>query len=135
MKKLIFSTLLLLFVTFTGMNISANPLPFENGAVLSFEESNFDFGKVKQGEELQHIFKFTNSGTGLLIIQSVQASCGCTGAAIGDKKEFAPGEKGEIKVTFNTTGREGSVNKTVIIVSNDSKEPSKILSFNCEILN
>lgn len=135
MKKAICSLLLLVSLILAGININAKENLIEKQAILAFEELNFNFGKVKQGESLEHIFRFTNKGTEVLIIQSVQASCGCTGAAIGDKKEFAPGEKGEIKVTFETQGREGVNSKTVTVTSNDSKEPSKTLSFTCEILN
>jgi len=117
------------------MKISASVTPPEKEAIMSFDKLQFDFGKVKQGEVLEHIFKFTNSGTENLVIQSVQPACGCTGATMGDKKEFAPGETGEIIITFNTQGREGINSKTVTVTSNDKKEPIKTLSFVCEILN
>ena len=107
----------------------------EKNAVLAFEELQYDFGKVPQGDVLEHLFKFTNSGNDKLVIQSVQPSCGCTGATIGDKKEFLPGETGEIKVTFNTQGREGVNSKTINVSSNDNSQPSITLSFTCEILN
>lgn len=127
--------LLLIVIGFAAMKISAKVTPSEKEAILSFNELQFDFGKVKQGETLEHLFKFKNTGTDNLIIQSVQPGCGCTGATLGDKKEFAPDEKGEIKVTFNTQGREGINSKTISVTSNDKKEPVKTLSFVCEILN
>jgi len=134
MKKIIYSMLLLTFIGFAAIKISAKVTPTEKEAILTFNEMQFDFGKVQQGETLEHLFQFKNTGTANLIIESVHPSCGCTGATLGDKKEYAPDETGEIKVTFNTQGREGINSKTITVTSNDEKEPVKTLSFVCEIL-
>ena len=89
---------------------------------------------LEKYSRVKHLFGFKNSGTANLIIESVQPSCGCTGATLGDKKEYAPGETGEIKVSFNTQGREGINSKTITITSNDKREPIKTISFICEII-
>ena len=106
----------------------------EKASTITFVETKHDFGKVKQGAQLMFAFKFTNEGDENLAIQRVQASCGCTGAAIGDKKEFKKGEEGEIIVSFNTAGRLGAQSKTVMVQSNDPKNPTVVLSFSCEII-
>ena len=134
MKKIIFSMLLLAVIGFAVIKIDAEVKLSEKEAILEFNEMQFDFGKVQQGETLEHIFTFKNTGTANLIIESVHPSCGCTGATLGDKKEYAPGETGEIKVTFNTQGREGINSKSISVTSNDKKEPLKTLSFVCEII-
>ena len=134
MKKVIYGLLLLSVTVFAATTISTKVISSEKEAILVFNETLFDFGKVQQGETLEHLFLFKNAGTANLIIESVHPSCGCTGATMGDKKEFAPGESGEIKVTFNTQGREGINSKTISVTSNDKKEPVKTLSFVCEIL-
>jgi hypothetical protein len=103
------------------------------GPAINFEDSNYDFGVVKEGVELEHTFKFTNKGEGTLVINSVQPSCGCTGVVMDEKKEFRSGESGEIKITFNTQGRQGVNNKTVIVNTNDPENPVMTLSFKCEI--
>jgi LEA14-like dessication related protein len=107
----------------------------EKASKITFKETRHDFGKVKEGIELTFVFKFKNDGDENLVIQGVHASCGCTGAAIGDKKEFNKGEEGEIKVSFNTSGRSGVQSKTVSVQSNDPESPTIILSFTCEIIN
>jgi hypothetical protein len=76
------------------------------GASIYFPEPVFDFGTVWQGEEVTHAFKFQNIGTRTLEIKQVQASCGCSKAQATVKK-IAPGEFGEIEVTFRTDGFEG----------------------------
>ncbi len=40
---------------------------------IKFKEMSFDFGDVKQKEELNHVFLFENTGTGTLIIEKVKA--------------------------------------------------------------
>ena len=115
-------------IMFSVMN-SSKLAAFINGPKISFETTKHDFGKIPSGPQVEYIFKFTNKGNQTLHIEKVQASCGCTGATIGDKMDYAKGESGEIKVTFNTQGREGKQEKTLMVYSNDSKEPNKVLTF------
>jgi hypothetical protein len=100
---------------------------------IIFKEDVHDFGKVPKGPELQYNFKFTNKGNAPLVIERVQTSCGCTGATVGDKKEYLKNESGEIKVNFSTQGREGHQEKTITIYSNDPENPQKTISITCEI--
>jgi hypothetical protein len=100
---------------------------------IIFKEDVHDFGKVPRGPELQYNFKFTNKGNAPLVIERVQTSCGCTGATVGDKKEYQKNENGEIKVNFSTQGREGHQEKTITIYSNDPENPQKTISITCEI--
>lgn len=84
---------------------------------LSFEAVEHNFGKVYEGETVDHTFTFTNTGTGPLLIQNARASCGCT-VPSWPKEAIAPGEKGEIQVRFNTTGKLGNQRKTVTLTAN-----------------
>ncbi len=104
----------------------------EAGAKVKFIEDSFDFGKIKQGEVLTHVFVFQNVGDETLKIKRVQSSCGCTAALI-TKKEVAPGEKGEVKVTFNSRGFRGKVNKYIYVETNDPAQSSKRLSVSANI--
>lgn len=100
---------------------------------IVFKEDVHDFGKVPRGPELQYNFKFTNKGNANLNIERVQTSCGCTGATVGDQKDYKKNESGEIKVNFSTQGREGHQEKTIIVYSNDPENPQKILTVKCDI--
>lgn len=104
----------------------------EAGAKIKFKEDSIDFGKIKQGEVLTHVFVFQNVGEETLKIKSVQSSCGCTAALI-TKKEIVPGEKGEVKVTFNSRGFRGKVNKYIYVETNDPAQSSKRLSISANI--
>ncbi len=42
--------------------------------VISFENTNKDFGKVTEGQLLKHIFRFTNKGSVQLEILKVESS-------------------------------------------------------------
>lgn len=92
------------------------------GPIIKFKEEKWDFGQTKQGKILTHVFKFQNDGDATLIIKNVRTSCGCAAALIS-KKELRPGEKGEIKVTFNTKGYGGRQSKFVYVESNDPQHP------------
>lgn len=71
---------------------------------IGFAETDFDFGSIKDGEKVTHIFKFTNSGENPLVISNAQGSCGCT-VPEWPKEAIAPGKTGEIKVIFDSAGK------------------------------
>ena len=45
---------------------------------VEFEETEFDFGTVMEGEKVTHVYKFKNTGDEPLIISNAKATCGCT---------------------------------------------------------
>lgn len=100
--------------------------------VIAFDESTFDFGAVKEGPPVKHLFKVRNKGNAPLEIKHVSASCGCT-AAVTKDKVIKPGGSGEIEVSFNTAGRPGKNVKTVTVSSNDPKTPSATLTINVDV--
>jgi hypothetical protein len=130
----ILSIIILIAVMLFSSPIVSESITNNENPKIVFDEQNHDFGKVFQGTILEFNFKFTNEGSGKLVIANVQTSCGCTGAVIDGKKEFDENETGEIKVTFNTQGKEGNQSKTIVISSNDPIQPQIVLSFKCEIL-
>ncbi len=102
------------------------------GAKIFFAETQHDFGKVKSGEKVEYTFKFDNKGTQPLVIKDVKTSCGCT-AAVVSKSTIKPGEQGSIKVDFDTKNREGRNSKSITIVSNDTKEPNKVITIYADV--
>lgn len=111
---------------FVFLAFSTGLLAGEKAPKIKFKEDSWDFGRIKQGEMLTHVFLFTNEGDAPLIIKKVRTSCGCTAALVSEKK-IAPGNKGEIKVNFNTRGYEGKVNKYIYVETNDPAKPQKQL--------
>lgn len=85
-----------------------------------------DFGHIPQGLQVTHAFKISNQGEGPLKLLSVSSSCGCTVAEI-EKRELAPLESAEVKVSFDSAGRFGQFHKTVTLSTNDSESPHQLL--------
>lgn len=92
---------------------------------FKFEESKHDFGEITQGEVVEHFFEFTNTGGAPLVISNVITTCGCT-APTWPKDPVKPGEKGKIKIVFNSTGKIGRQNKVVTILSNTSNQKDRL---------
>jgi Protein of unknown function (DUF1573) len=59
-----------------------------------------DFGQIKAGKEVSHVFTFINTGKTPLTIETTRTTCGCT-ATTFDPKPVPPGQSGQITVTFD----------------------------------
>lgn len=99
---------------------------------VSFSETTFDFGKIKQGETVKHKFVITNTGTNPLILENVKPSCGCT-ALDWPKDPIAPGKSGEIEAQFNSTGKSGAQLKNITITLNTAEHLER-LTFTGEVI-
>lgn len=90
--------------------------------VISFPVKEYNFGQInEQDGKVTHVFEFTNTGNTTLVIQRVQASCGCT-TPDWTKNPIEPGKKGTITATYDPQGRPGTFTKTVTVASNASNE-------------
>ena len=73
-------------------------------AEIKFDKLIHNFGSFEESNPVQKAtFTFTNVGNKPLIINQAIASCGCTVPSY-TKKPIAPGEKGQISVTYNGKG-------------------------------
>jgi len=90
----------------------------DNPTEISFDEMVFDFGKVKDGEEVRHIYKFKNTGDKTLVLLAVNGTCGCTVPEDWPEQPIAPGETGEITVVFDSSGKVGNVRKNIRVEAN-----------------
>lgn len=99
---------------------------------IVFHEPVYDFGQVEQGEQVTHLFRFTNQGGRDLRIESVKTSCGCTAAVIS-ANVIPPGQEGTISATFDTTRFAGEKAKSVSVYSNDPIQPVTTLTLQGEI--
>lgn len=93
---------------------------------LTFYKPVFDFGKLIQGKKQDHSFAFRNTGSAPVTIQRVGTSCGCTAAA-PSSRVINPGQSGEIKVTFDSSGFNGPVNKEIFVYTDDPAKPANTL--------
>ncbi len=81
------------------------------------EKGVFNFGTITEGDTVEHVFKFKNTGEFPLIINNVTASCGCT-TPEWPREPVAPGVTSSIRVRFNSRNKSGVQNKTVSIYAN-----------------
>lgn len=86
-------------------------------AIIKFEETTFDFGKIKEGEVVKHSFKFKNIGAKDLFLLYHKTTCGCTVPSFS-KDPYRPGASGEITIVFDSKGKKLSQNKKVKIFAN-----------------
>ena len=102
-------------------DLVTNPKSAQNttgkAAVIQFDRTEFDFGKILQGEVVSYTFHFTNTGDAPLIITSVDKSCGCT-AGDYPRQPIDPGKSGEIKITYDSKGHQGFQSKALVVNSN-----------------
>ncbi len=104
---------------------------FNKAAVLTWEKTNMDFGKIPQNVPVKMTFNFTNTGTAPLIIMTVTPSCGCT-ATDFTKSSIEPGQKGFVTLTYNASAV-GVFSKTATVNAN-TIPGAIILEFNGEVL-
>ena len=96
------------------------PLP-----TFAFNENSHDFGKINEGDVVEHFFEFTNTGQAPLIISAAVGSCGCT-VPEWPKEPIGIGETANIKVKFNSNKKPGLQNKTVTITANTFPKQTKL---------
>jgi len=93
-----------------------------NAPRIEVATKTHDFGTATEGDKLKYVFEVDNRGNAPLVIDRVTTSCGCT-AAVVKSKQIAPGGKGQIEVTFDSTGRRGMNRKAITVLSNDPNNP------------
>ena len=93
---------------------------------FSFQEEEYNFGDIKDGDIVSHVFKFTNTGQAPLIISKATAACGCT-VPQWPRQPIPVGASGEIKVQFDSSNKPGIQNKVVTITANTETKVKKLL--------
>lgn len=84
-------------------------------SVIKFDTSSHNFGKFEEDKVQTAVFNYTNTGNEPLVIQQVMTSCGCTVPSY-TKTPVKPGEKGQIKISYNGRGKSAGYFKKMITV-------------------
>ncbi len=135
MKRLAATLCVLLSVWF------ASSASAQRGPSIEFDSPTRTVTKVMDGEAIHQLFKFKNTGDTQLEITGVEPSCGCT-SALPVPSKVAPGQSGQIKVEIQTQGFAAQsknltevvpVSKTVIVRTNDSRQPQVVLTVNFNV--
>lgn len=102
----------------------------EPAAVTTIQwlDSTFDKGTIAEGEKIEIVYRFKNTGENPLVIKDVRPSCGCT-VAEKPLEPVAPGKEGSIKAVFDSHNKPGPNHKTITVVTNTQPETYS-LTFN-----
>ena len=112
---------------------ASNPTAESNNTTeMTFETMDHNFGDIIEGQSVEKTYYFTNTGKNPLLIDRCDVTCGCTVPSF-PKTPIAPGEKGAIKVVFNSSGKSGLNNKTVTVFAN-VKDGNMVLKFTANVI-
>jgi hypothetical protein len=132
MYKFLFSAFI---ISLFSISVSAQATSAKtNGPLITWEKSTHDFGDISQGDKVEQLFTFTNTGTEPLIITNVEVTCGCTTPKGWPRDPVAAGAKGEILVSFNSAGKFGRQNKVVTVISNAVNPEAGQIKFSANVL-
>jgi hypothetical protein len=121
-------TVIFIVLVISVQEVNAQPL-----SEIKFERMDYSFGKIKEeGGPATFNFRFTNTGTIPLIIQGVEASCGCT-TPEWSSEPILPGKGGFIKVSYNPEMRPGAFAKSITVNANVPKS-SRVLTISGEVI-
>lgn len=96
-----------------------------NAGKFKFEEETHDFGTVPEGPLAEYDFEFKNVGKSPITITDAHGSCGCT-VPTWPHEPILPKKSAKIHVAYTTNGRQGMINKDVIINSNAQQNPMRL---------
>lgn len=85
---------------------------------IKFDQTEFNTGKITQGEVKNFKYNFKNTGKAPLVISEVNASCGCTVARNYPKGKIMPGEGGTIEVEFDSDNKWGKQTVAIDVATN-----------------
>lgn len=100
-------------------------------AAIKWESTDHDFGTINEGDKVEHVYKFTNTGNADLVITSAKPSCGCTVPSY-TQTPVKPGATGEIKAIFDSNGKGGMQQKTITVTLNTEKG-TEMLNFKANV--
>ena len=70
-------------------------------------------------------FHFTNTGKQSVEVRQIESSCGCTTAEL-EKRQYAPGESGDIVARYTVGNHVGQQTKTIEVFTNDHEAPTTL---------
>lgn len=97
-----------------------------------------DFGRVMQGQNVEHVFEVKSDGTEDLVINQVKPTCGCTVARVlvetdaGEMAQYTfgqpipPGRRIHIPAVLHTKNKHGHANTRINVFSNDPRGTTQL---------
>ena len=96
------------------------------GAKIEFESTEFNVGKIKQGETAECYFVVKNTGDSLLVFNQIIPNCDCT-LLMNKNAEILAGRIDTLKFVLNTYGKDsGKFESEIRIVTNTRPDFHKL---------
>jgi len=112
-------------ITFPFIFIAGLMLVFQTSFAqnaVEFKNSKHSFGEIaEEGDQATHKFIFVNKGTEPMVINNVQASCGCT-TPDWTRDAILPGKEGFVLAKYNPKGRPGPFVKTLTVFTDKNEQ-------------
>jgi hypothetical protein len=96
--------------------------------IFWMEQTNFDLGLLPSGSQIRKVITISNRGSGLLSIDKVGSSCGCTVGVIRSHS-VSPDETTSLEVLIAVPEAEGPNSSHISFETNDKNSPRTVVSF------
>ena len=107
---------------------------FLHAAALTFEKELLEIHAPPDATAIVADFNFENKTDQPVTIAKVDKTCSCIGVLVADSKLiYAPGEKGQIRATFDMGNFSGVVNKTVVLYLDKDVEGQPSVTLTVEV--
>lgn len=132
-----------------GKRRGAVPAPPKNPNAklgIEFGTDKHDFGRVREGDQLLHVFEMTSAGSEPLVISQASPTCGCT---LGEITFKAPGSDAfepytfgdpipsgadvQLEAILDTGSKRNDTRVSIRIYSNDGKNPTTPLELKASV--
>ena len=102
----------------TILTISCGQKKQPQGAKIEFENTEFNIGKIKQGETIECYFVARNTGDSILIFNQIIPACDCT-SLTNTNVEIPAGKTDTLKFVFHTEDKDlGKFESEIRLITN-----------------
>src|SRR5882672_1293862 len=103
-------------------------------ADLSWEKKKIEFTSKIGEEVVRTAYRFTNTGKTPVSVLDIKPSCGCVATSL-EKFDYAPGESGEIKITFDLGMDEFArlQKRTIAVTTSDAPKSPTVLKLRVHV--
>lgn len=119
------------FAALVGHFVAVRPVPMADAAPrppLAFNQYTLDLRTVPPRPLVREHFDFTNVGTGPLSITELEPSCACLNPQLrGDKRVYAPGERGRFYVFMQTAREQPGPHSYTVTVKYADPQPREVV--------
>ena len=97
-----------------GLLVANRPRLMSQDYPVKFGTPILDFGNLKWGGSITREFQFRNVSSRDVVVERVDADCGCTDAGVASNL-IPAGQPGILKVTFSPNGFDGPVTRSIAL--------------------